>query len=103
MVGDVPSEVTNRTNRTLREPAKGEFRPRTLIGDMSASRLEVPKTGQSAPDLEALCQQSAPISVIDLTTAASQKRTSASWGTSAPLRHLPTGIPLRSRYSHLHQ
>lgn len=57
MVGDVPSEVTNRTNRTLREPAKGEFRPRTLIGDMSASRLEVPKTDQSDP--ETVCQQSA--------------------------------------------
>lgn len=58
MVGDVPSEATNRRNRTLREPAKGEFRPRTLIGDIFASRLEVPKTGQSDP--EAVCQQSAP-------------------------------------------
>lgn len=71
MVGDVPSEVTNRANRTLRDSAKGQFRPRTLIGDMSASRLEVPKTDQSDP--ETVCQQSAPIPAVQAARQTSRK------------------------------
>lgn len=88
MAGDVPSEVTNRTNRTLRDSAKGQFRPRTLIGDMSASRLEVPKTDQYDP--ETVCQQSAPISAIDRLTALARKRTFTRSNKSALLRQVRT-------------
>ena len=49
MVGDVPSEVTNRTNRTLRDSAKGQFRPRTFIGDMSLHVWKYPKPASPTP------------------------------------------------------
>jgi len=68
---------------TFAPSATGQFRPWTFIGDMSASRLEA-NSGQSATGPEAVRQQSAAFSAIDLATAAAQKRTLARWGTSAP-------------------
>lgn len=45
---DVLRSLALSDDRTFRTTASGQFRPRTFIGDMSASRFEVPDSGQSA-------------------------------------------------------